>query len=91
MVKDKIIVKKIRIIPFDGKQSSWRMWSYKFLEVEMRKRYKHILVESRISLRRSARLGIGDEDNELKYCYPYKIELNYDENKKFLSIKELKD
>ena len=34
---------------------------------------------------------IGDEDNELKYCYPYKIELNYDENKKFLSIKELKD
>ena len=66
MVKDERIEKSIRIIPFDGKQSSWRMWSYKFLAVAMRKGYKHILIESRITLRKSSRLGTGDEDDQVE-------------------------
>ena len=33
---------------------------------------------------------IGDEDNELHHCYPYHIELIYDENKKFISFTEVK-
>ena len=33
---------------------------------------------------------IGDEENELRYCHPYHIELIYDENKKFISFTEVK-
>ena len=60
MVKDERIENPIRIIPFDGQQSSWRMWSYKLLSVAMRKGYKYILVESRSTVRRSVRLDTGD-------------------------------
>ena len=58
---DEKIGNLIRIISFDGKQSSWKMWPYKFLAVAMRKGYKHILVESRSTVRRSARLCTVDE------------------------------
>ena len=64
MVKVERIEKSIRIIPFDGKQSSWRMCSYKFLAVAIRKVYKHILVKSIRTVRRSARLGTGDEEDQ---------------------------
>ena len=30
---------------------------------------------------------IGDENNELLHCYPYKILANYSQNKKFISMK----
>ena len=33
---------------------------------------------------------IGDENNELLHCYPYKILANYSQNKKFISMKELR-
>ena len=77
MVKDERIQMSIRIIPFDGKQSSWRMWSYKFLAVAMRKGYKHILVESRSTVRRSARLGTGDEEDQEKIDNLNYIAFNY--------------
>ena len=33
---------------------------------------------------------IGDENNELRHCHPYKIEARYSEFKKFISMKELR-
>ena len=33
---------------------------------------------------------IGDENNELRHCYPYKIEANYSSLNKFISMKEVK-
>jgi broad specificity phosphatase PhoE len=34
---------------------------------------------------------IGDEDNSLLHCYPYKIKVNFNKNKKFISMTEIKD
>ena len=34
---------------------------------------------------------IGDENNELKHCHPYKIVVNYSHNKKFISMREIKE
>ena len=34
---------------------------------------------------------IGDEDHELKHCYPYKIIANYDNNKKLINFNELRN
>ena len=38
--------KAIQILPFDGKQSSWRMWSQQFLARALLKKYKKILIGS---------------------------------------------
>tara|TARA_B100002019_G_scaffold263031_1_gene250854 strand:- start:175 stop:804 length:630 start_codon:yes stop_codon:yes gene_type:complete len=32
---------------------------------------------------------IGDENNELLHCYPYKVKLKYSQNKKFISMNEV--
>jgi len=34
---------------------------------------------------------IGDEKNELKHCFPYKLKANYSANKKFISLTEITD
>ena len=34
---------------------------------------------------------IGDEENELKHCYPYVMEVDYDKEKNFLRATEFKD
>ena len=34
---------------------------------------------------------IGDEKNELKHCFPYKLKANYSANKKFISLTEIID
>ena len=34
---------------------------------------------------------IGDEENELKHCYPYVMEVDYDKEKNFLRAFEIKD
>ena len=32
---------------------------------------------------------IGDENNELLHCYPYKVRVQYSQNKKFISMNEI--
>ena len=34
---------------------------------------------------------IGDENHELKHCHPYKLEAKYSHEKKFISMKEIKE
>jgi len=36
--------KSVRIIPFSGKKSDWRIWSRRFLTAEAKKKYKNVLL-----------------------------------------------
>ena len=36
-------------------------------------------------------LLLMNRSNELIHCYPYKMKVKYSPNKKFISIKEVKD
>ena len=36
--------KSVRIIPFSGKKSDWRIWSRRFLAAAAKKKYKNVLL-----------------------------------------------
>jgi|TARA_B000000477_G_C6078844_1_gene222236 broad specificity phosphatase PhoE len=73
-------------------------------KIELNNRIEHLL--DWIGTRRETRIAIvshssfigqmkdgiiGDENNELKHCHPYKIKANYNHNNKFISMKEIKE
>ena len=54
------------------------------------RREQHIAIVSHSSyLGQFKDRKIGDENNELKHCFPYKIKTRFDSNKNFVSMKEV--